>query len=1011
MPRSTKKHDTGQYATYAERRANAALQMLAETSTGISMWVDVGTKDDVALSKTASDWKVFTANRATTTIDTTLHSVVQTLFQATKTSKYQEFMRAMWGDAHLDARVIEVVGADAESSTSTMALQRNKASVFHKTHKRTSIKWFATAGKSKLSKAQEYHLVEFIGLVYDHRRVQSIYVYQESLAKTDEIPLPHQAHAPVNYERMRLEGLLLKFEELELPSGGAYVLLSMALQRPPSLLDFGFRNPAEDLVLRFAKGFRDALRRSSTALAAAATPLLKVAHTASWVPDTDRPACSLCSRAFHTLVRRRHHCRVCGEVVCFQCSNVFAATSLLAADRPSTHVQGDVRLCNRCVVQQQADAGRGGGMAMTAHELQHWLDTELSENNPDLFDQHQPTVVRAALPSGGAFTGTLEVNSLGSPAVLEKTAKHPEETSVGPEMMSPRTTMSHGTFFAEDFPPPPPRPPAPTTTGGGGISLGSERRNFDTSEPPSSENRSSSTSSHGSAPSSRSGGGGLDHFNLALAPPPPSTPAPRLSGSSSQRQPHRRYPSFESTSSPFDDATSMRSLVIDPKYLPRTTTTTRPTPTRRPVVAVRAASAWASVTTSTGAAVATAMRDLEGSIGGPAHFLVVSFSEACDAIEIMAALEHLAPGIPYVGGLSARGVCDQDAWVAMKRGGLVALWGIHDPVGVYAVGTISYDESNAKDEAYETLCVAQRSLGSHLPAFCLAYACPLVVDDALAGVRLAIDCPILGGCSVLSTHYQGYLQISSAGGTSIGMAFALCAPSVETSVGWFSGYDAVNTALGDPTACMGVVTAADPTAKLIYEIDHRPAAAVYQEWLARVHEIADTSPLPTKFPRLGYMYPLGQVVPGSSPLVVNTTPVVTALDDDTGALSTTIAIQKGATIALMHTSLDTLKDAVKLMGKSVQQDQKFALADVEGCLMFLSAGVQVVLGSSLSMSGLVGSYRLWSGGASLLGLTSFGEIGHLPHEVHPQCDALMFSCLVFSNRRRKTTLFVETTHI
>ncbi|CAK4115899.1 unnamed protein product [Aphanomyces euteiches] len=952
MPSSSavsKKSDSGQYAAYAERRANASLQMLAELSTSMSMWIDVGTKEDISLSKTASDWKVFCANRASTTIDTTLHAVVQSLFEATETSKYQDFMRAMWGDLYMDARVIEVIGADPESSAATTALQlqRNNPSIFHKTHKRTSIKWFATTGKSKLSKAQEFHLVEFVGLVYEQGRVHSAYVYQESMAKTADVPLPHQTHTSTNYGRVRIDGLILKFEAIELPNGNEYVLLSMAIQRLPSLFDFGFRNPAEELVFRFAKGFREALRRSNRAAPGVAG--LQFVQNSSWVRNQDRQVCPLCGRAFHTIVRRRHHCRACGEVVCFQCSNVFTAASL-SAD-PNTMIQGDTRLCNRCVAQHQADANQQMGV-LSADALEMWLDEELAENNPDLFDEPpQPPPRRVVLPSGGAFTGTLEVNAFASsPPSAESmkrraksgsTSDAPVTLGSAQDSSSPRAS-SHS-MFAED-----------SSLSSTGILLGAERRNFEAE--------------------------------------PVIVDAPPTFGSS--------VALGESQSS---STTSSRIVRIEP--LNRLKLQSYPSLKDSQENHGISASAWAYVTTSTSGAilkppaVAAAMRDLYAKIND-VHFLVVSFSEACDAIDVMAALEYEAPGVPYIGGLSARGICDESAWISMKRNGLIAVWGIHDPNGVYSVGTVSYDENNAKDEAYEAICAAQRSMSHHLPAFCLVYACPLVVDEALAGVRQAIDCPVLGGCSVLSTQYQSYFQISSSGGASIGMSFALASPSVECSVGWFSGYEAVCTALQDPTVCCGVVTAADAQAKTVFEINDRPAAEVYREWLGQVF---GESELTVGFPRLGYMYPLGQVVQNAPVLQVNATPVVTAVDDGTGAVSTTTPIRKGSQVALMHTSPDKLKDNVKQMAQALQRDQKFALSEVEGCLMFLSAGVQVVLGSSQSMSGLVGAYNLWSGGASFLGLTSFGEIGHLAHDNTPQCDALMFSYLVFSNRRRQSS--------
>lgn len=41
----------------------------------------------------------------------------------------------------------------------------------------------------------------------------------------------------------------------------------------------------------------------------------------TWVNDRERMSCNLCMRNFYTL-RRKHHCRKCGEVICSDCSTV-----------------------------------------------------------------------------------------------------------------------------------------------------------------------------------------------------------------------------------------------------------------------------------------------------------------------------------------------------------------------------------------------------------------------------------------------------------------------------------------------------------------------------------------------------------------------------------------------------------------------------------------------------------------------------------------------------------------
>uniref|UniRef100_K3WGS2 FYVE-type domain-containing protein n=1 Tax=Globisporangium ultimum (strain ATCC 200006 / CBS 805.95 / DAOM BR144) TaxID=431595 RepID=K3WGS2_GLOUD len=49
---------------------------------------------------------------------------------------------------------------------------------------------------------------------------------------------------------------------------------------------------------------------------------------ADWVADHERALCSVCTRQFSTF-RRKHHCRMCGEIVCSNCTllkNAFLAT-------------------------------------------------------------------------------------------------------------------------------------------------------------------------------------------------------------------------------------------------------------------------------------------------------------------------------------------------------------------------------------------------------------------------------------------------------------------------------------------------------------------------------------------------------------------------------------------------------------------------------------------------------------------------------------------------------------
>lgn len=62
------------------------------------------------------------------------------------------------------------------------------------------------------------------------------------------------------------------------------------------------------------------------------------ANQIRWVPDSEAPNCTSCGIAF-SFSRRRHHCRLCGQVVCQSCS-----PSKVRIGRES------IRACDDCFV-------------------------------------------------------------------------------------------------------------------------------------------------------------------------------------------------------------------------------------------------------------------------------------------------------------------------------------------------------------------------------------------------------------------------------------------------------------------------------------------------------------------------------------------------------------------------------------------------------------------------------------------------------------------------------------
>ncbi|RLN94714.1 hypothetical protein BBJ28_00006175 [Nothophytophthora sp. Chile5] len=77
----------------------------------------------------------------------------------------------------------------------------------------------------------------------------------------------------------------------------------------------------------------------------------------NWVPDDSRPACTICSRRFNFMYRRRHHCRLCGDVICKTC---YVMRSVPSADIDAgrgvstASAIGQTKFCVRCVMGLRA---------------------------------------------------------------------------------------------------------------------------------------------------------------------------------------------------------------------------------------------------------------------------------------------------------------------------------------------------------------------------------------------------------------------------------------------------------------------------------------------------------------------------------------------------------------------------------------------------------------------------------------------------------------------------------
>ncbi|CAH0480357.1 unnamed protein product [Peronospora belbahrii] len=118
----------------------------------------------------------------------------------------------------------------------------------------------------------------------------------------------------------------------------------------------------------------------------------------NWVPDKNRASCSICSRRFRFVFRRRHHCRLCGDVVCKTCYVNRAVPGTGVEDgnncrSPTMNAICQTKFCVRCVMSLRVMDKRVGKLnQQTAEtELVRAETSDVSETN---VEQQSPVNVR-----------------------------------------------------------------------------------------------------------------------------------------------------------------------------------------------------------------------------------------------------------------------------------------------------------------------------------------------------------------------------------------------------------------------------------------------------------------------------------------------------------------------------------------------------------------------------------------------------------------------------------------
>ncbi|RWS07751.1 zinc finger FYVE domain-containing protein 16-like protein [Dinothrombium tinctorium] len=110
-----------------------------------------------------------------------------------------------------------------------------------------------------------------------------------------------------------------------------------------------------------------------------------------WIPDNDAPSCMSCDTKF-TVIKRRHHCRACGKVLCSQCCNSKAKLPYLS--------NKEARVCSVCLplLSNVEDENSHANTSSNAIESTANVSTSGNRSYPNSPNPNNPSEYCSSIP-------------------------------------------------------------------------------------------------------------------------------------------------------------------------------------------------------------------------------------------------------------------------------------------------------------------------------------------------------------------------------------------------------------------------------------------------------------------------------------------------------------------------------------------------------------------------------------------------------------------------------------
>ncbi len=361
-------------------------------------------------------------------------------------------------------------------------------------------------------------------------------------------------------------------------------------------------------------------------------------------------------------------------------------------------------------------------------------------------------------------------------------------------------------------------------------------------------------------------------------------------------------------------------------------------------------------------------------------WLYISYTCTHDADLIASALRERYPGTPIHGSSSHAGVMTQQGHAAVD-GYAVAAFALWDEAGSYGAGVCEYadDHTNGCDieSAVNTAirsAMIQAGREGEAPVAVWLHTAPGQEEDILAAITRVIgqNVPVLGGSSADNNFTGNWSQIVNGEVSENAISLSVLYPSSAISYQFHSGYK--------PAEHSGIATRCD--GHILYEIDHKPAAEVYNQWTNAMLE-----------PYLGQdcevlslttLHPIGRIASyiNSIPQYKLSHPGSIRQDGGIGLFT---QVQEGEQLCLMSGTIDSLVTRAGRVVNSAIEHSQVDKSQVKGALLIYCAGcLQMVadqidtvsqgVNEALNNQPFVGAYTLGEQGCFQEGVNLHGNL-------------------------------------